>query len=471
MRSTKRAVRSFACALALVANASLAGAQQQPPRQPQPRAKQEAGEGAVKDRIMFEAQIAEPGAADALAQGVVIASQTGGGHGISLLATELSYDGRVVRGAPYSAEAVTESVQVLPDGNRITRKTTAMLYRDSEGRTRRDQTMTALGPFATAEDPPQTVFINDPVAGVNYVLNTRSRTAHKAMRYSFSVGSGGSAKVMTRDPLRTGESFVIQVPQPAASAKGVAELRMSNGGRPVKRVQPVYPAIARAAGAQGSVRVEVVISEQGEVESAQVSSGHPLLREAAVEAAKQWRFEPVQAEGRAVKSKGFVTFEFTLSGKEKEGHEVEEGARKAVVELHAAQQARESGIMRVQVPGEPGELPEFKTTKESLGKQSVEGVEAEGTRTTVTIPAGAIGNERPILITSERWYSAELQTVVKTSHSDPRFGETVYRLTNINRSEPDRSLFEVPAGFTVVEGGPTFRRTTSLPRKQQEQQF
>jgi TonB family protein len=86
---------------------------------------------------------------------------------------------------------------------------------------------------------------------------------------------------------------------------------------------------------------------------------------------------------------------------------------------------------------------------ESLGKQSIEGVEAEGTRRTVEIPAGEIGNERPIEIVFERWYSPELQVVVMTKHSDPRFGETTYRLTNINRSEPAHELFEVPADYKV----------------------
>ena len=92
---------------------------------------------------------------------------------------------------------------------------------------------------------------------------------------------------------------------------------------------------------------------------------------------------------------------------------------------------------------------------ESLGKQTIEGVEAEGTRNTTTIPAGEIGNERPIEIVFERWYSPELQTVVMTRHADPRVGETVYRLTNISRDEPPRSLFEVPADYSVKEGPTT----------------
>jgi hypothetical protein len=86
---------------------------------------------------------------------------------------------------------------------------------------------------------------------------------------------------------------------------------------------------------------------------------------------------------------------------------------------------------------------------EPLGKRTIEGVEAEGTRSVVTIPAGELGNERPIEIVSERWYSPHLRTVVMSRHSDPRMGETVYRLTNVVQAEPDRSLFEVPSDYKV----------------------
>ena len=89
--------------------------------------------------------------------------------------------------------------------------------------------------------------------------------------------------------------------------------------------------------------------------------------------------------------------------------------------------------------------------KEDLGTQTIEGVEATGTRMTFTIPAGQIGNEGPINIVDERWFSKDLRTVVMTKHSDPRSGETVYRLTNINRKEPDHSLFEVPTDYQIKE--------------------
>ncbi len=79
---------------------------------------------------------------------------------------------------------------------------------------------------------------------------------------------------------------------------------------------------------------------------------------------------------------------------------------------------------------------------------------AQGTRVTHTIPAGQIGNEKAITIVSEHWYSTDLQIMVMSKRSDPRFGETAYTLTNIQRSEPAVSLFAVPSDYTVTEGGP-----------------
>ena len=92
-----------------------------------------------------------------------------------------------------------------------------------------------------------------------------------------------------------------------------------------------------------------------------------------------------------------------------------------------------------------------KTTQEDLGQQTIEGVSATGTRTTTEIPAGAIGNEQPIKIVSEQWFSPELQVLVLTKHSDPRTGETTYRLTGVVRAEQARSLFDLPPDYTLQE--------------------
>jgi hypothetical protein len=92
-----------------------------------------------------------------------------------------------------------------------------------------------------------------------------------------------------------------------------------------------------------------------------------------------------------------------------------------------------------------------KTGGEPLGKQMIEGVNAAGTRSVSTIEAGAIGNDRPIQVTSESWYSEELQMAVMSKHSDPRTGDESFRVTNINRGEPAAYLFQPPAGYQINE--------------------
>jgi hypothetical protein len=91
--------------------------------------------------------------------------------------------------------------------------------------------------------------------------------------------------------------------------------------------------------------------------------------------------------------------------------------------------------------------PEVKT--ESLGAKTIDGIAVTGTKTTTTIPEGTIGNDKDLLITRETWYSADLKLVIQSIQTDPRFGETTYSLTNIQRSEPDPNMFQVPAGYTL----------------------
>jgi hypothetical protein len=93
---------------------------------------------------------------------------------------------------------------------------------------------------------------------------------------------------------------------------------------------------------------------------------------------------------------------------------------------------------------------------EDLGTQTMEGLSVTGVRTTRTIPAGEIGNEKPISIVTEVWTSSDLKTIVYSKRSDPRMGEQTFKLTNIVRGEPDASLFTVPADFKVMDGPHTF---------------
>jgi len=235
-----------------------------------------------------------------------------------------------VKGAPYAAEAVSEVVQTLADGNRIVRSSTTAIYRDAEGRTRREQGLAIIGPLVGAADQTKHVVITDPEKGVTYILDPTTQTARRMPLPSF----------------------------------GTAGLRVGPGGPAL----PVPPA-----------------------------SGDVLFFEAAVAA-------PAGANVRRM-----VTTQ-RLGGAQAEA-------------------------------------------SESLGTQTIEGVLAEGTRSTITIAAGQIGNEQPIEIVSERWFSPELKTLVLSKQSDPRFGDTTYRLSNIVLGNPEASLFEVPADFQIVEPG------------------
>lgn len=86
---------------------------------------------------------------------------------------------------------------------------------------------------------------------------------------------------------------------------------------------------------------------------------------------------------------------------------------------------------------------------ESLGSKTIEAIPVDGTRATSTIPTGTIGNDKDIVITRETWYSPDLQLVLLSTQDDPRFGQTTYSLTSIQRSEPDESLFQVPPGYKI----------------------
>ena len=245
---------------------------------------------------------------------------------------------KIVRGAPYSADKYTESVQVLADGNRIVHRTVSRVWRDSEGRTRTEET----GPQGA-----QSVTITDPASGETWVLDPQTRTAFRAGVFVYDAKGEGKVTITTTHP--DGAQAPAPPPPP-----------------------PPPPASAGAVGVPGGlVRVEEGVGAVG------VPGG--LLK-------------------------------------------VEEGVK-----------------------------AEGKVTREDLGQQQLEGLAAIGTRTTTVIPAGAIGNEQPIRIVSEQWYSPELQMLVATKFSDPRSGETTFRLTNVSRAEPDRSLFTVPPDYTVKE--------------------
>ncbi len=337
--------------------------------------------------------------------------QQGGDNIFQFFSQEMSFDNRLVKGAPFSAETISETIQTLPDGNRIVQRSEGHVYRDSQGRTRSERTFRVGGSNVER----QTIAIFDPVNGVNYTLDPETRTAGKMTTF-----------VRVAQPVPAADPAAANLP---ASGEAPKKIMVSGGvlqGSAIRKVQPPYPPIAKAARAAGPVQIQVVISEAGGVIEAEVVSGHPLLRDAALQAARQWQFKPVELTGKPVKVQGILTFNFTLVDKD--------GAAP---------------------PFDPArQMTKFSTNTEQLGKQMVEGVECEGTRSVTTIPAGAIGNERPIETVRESWYSPELRMMVMTKQTDPRFGESTYRVTNISRSEPDASLFEVPSEYTIKEVAP-----------------
>ena len=275
----------------------------------------------------------------------------------------------LIKGHPFSAEAVSESVQTLADGNRIVRKWTNKLYRDSQGRFRREGSGDAgsvLGAYLAGNSA---ISIIDP-AGSRYYLNTDDQTAR-----------------------------VITVPTLSARLNGQNSIVLKSGMDAAK--------IQAELKAQGVQNVTVLPAERA------VTMATPGAV-VSVSPAERLAGTAVIASGGSGIGAGSIAGFATATGTSK-----------------------------------------YDTKTESLGTQDFEGVMAEGTRTTTTIPADAIGNERPIEIVYERWYSKDLGMLVYSKHSDPRFGEQTYRLTNINRSEPDPSLFEVPPGYKIVSDAST----------------
>jgi len=217
---------------------------------------------------------------------------------------KMPLEAKTLKGAPYSAETVSDRTQVLADGNRIVQHSTGRVYRDAEGRVRREEDRASGG---------ARVSITDPVAGVSWSLDPETKIA-------FKTASLVSTAILNKVEAAKAEASKVEV-----------------------------------AGALLELRRRVGATEQ---RSADVLSARPI-----------------------------------------------------------------------------------------------EGVMAEGKRTTVTIPAGAIGNEQPLVTTTEEWTSPELQVLVFTDHKDPREGQSTYRLVNITRGDPPASLFQVPADYTIRETG------------------
>jgi len=296
-----------------------------------------------------------------------------GGQRMFFLSSDANVDGKVVTGAPFSATETTTLTQTLANGTHIVQKQEASTARDSAGRTRREQNLSSIGPWSTADNK-SLVFINDPVAKAHYALEPDGQTAVKS-----TLGSSpGNLAFVTSDGGFGGP-----------------------GGQPV--------AIARSA---LSVNADIVAG-------ARVTADAPMV--------------PPPPPGAGV-----------MIFSHRDGADA------------SSDNAPPLGLHQPS--------PDFASV-ETLPSQMIEGVKAEGKRTTTRIPAGAIGNDQDIFITSEVWFSPELQTVVLMKRNDPRVGESVMSLSNIQRNEPDPSLFQVPAGYTVRDADAMFKAKGLLDQR------
>lgn len=292
-------------------------------------------------------------------------------HARVMMKTVGAVKGMTVKGAPYAAEEVNETNQTLADGTRIHRENKTTVYRDSEGRTRRET--------------PDNITITDPVANVTYLLDPKSMTGQKLTMApgNFFMGSGSMG----------------------AAISGVSTSTFS-------------------------------IHSSGDGPATIIVNGVPMDEKAVAE---------TMAKAKASGSPQTFTFE------RREIIKAPSGGSSATSGASGT-----SGVMGAFAPPPfdvmmSSKMALRKPAGESLGKQLVEGVNAEGTRNVTTVAAGAIGNDRPIQITGESWYSDELQMVVMSKHSDPRTGDESFRLTNIRRSEPGAYLFQAPTGYQINE--------------------
>jgi hypothetical protein len=304
------------------------------------------------------AQDTEAGAQESLAKLKAVAEA---GAGRVQMKTIGAVKGMTVVGAPYSGEEVNETSQTLADGTRIHRETKTTVYRDSQGRTRREA--------------PDNITITDPAASVTYFLDPKTMTGQKLTMV------GGSYTFM-----RSG-SFGGTLAPPGPSTFTVT----SSGDGP------------------GSITLNV--------------NGVPLDDKAVAEA---------MAKAKSSGSTQTITIErreVTTAGGSGGGSGIGVGGAAG-------------GVVRIALKKAEGE---------SLGKQMMEGVNAEGTRHVSTIEVGAIGNDRPIQISTESWYSPDLQMVIMSKHSDPRTGDESFRVTNISRGEPAADLFQLPVGYQITE--------------------
>lgn len=285
------------------------------------------------------------------------------------LAGPLMRHGKLVKNAPFSAEAISERLQNLTDGNQISQRSSTMSYRDSSGRTRQE--------VRDTKGELRSITIRDG-EGTIWMLNPRDKTATK-----------------------------IAINREAIRAAAEAGREAGRAGREA----------GRAAAEAARAKVEQ-LRKEGKLVERHGPNGEEIVIK---------RIERVDGEaGKNIQENVRIQVNTAMA---------EASAANGLAFAGAFTDARWSG----------------KATTRDLGTKDIEGVKADGKIRSYEIPAGEMGNRNPIVVSDEIWYSPDLQVTMLTKHSDPRNGDTVYRLANVKREEPAAALFTVPSDYVVKD--------------------
>jgi hypothetical protein len=295
---------------------------------------------------------------------------------------------RVVKGAPYCATAVHENVQPLADGNRIVRKQQSQLCRDGEGRTRRE---------VQRDGGPKVVYLNDPVAKESWVLYPDQK---RVQRLRTHAGSAAEREAWQASMQDWGERMKEQAARWKEWGARVAERARSVDAERVR---------AHALAGEPGIVIEQELVAPPAASGASAPERRRELRVIRASELPPLPALPTPPGPMAVPMPPLPPMPLLLQGP--------------------------------MLPREGG-------TTTALAPKEIEGVKVTGERTTWTIEAGKIGNEKPIVISREVWRSSELMLTVLSRDADPRTGEQNYRLEKIRRGEPDPALMKPPADFS-----------------------
>lgn len=322
----------------------------------------------------------------------------------------------VVKGAPYCAEAVHETIQWLPDPagaapNRIVRQNVTRLCRDGEGRTRQE----------VERGGRRYVYLRDPAAREGWVLDAERKTARRLGSVSLPLGAAADA-ASWRDYAEQMREWARKASEAARAQARAAAMAAEAGGTPPALPMPPVPAPP----------------PHGPVPSASPAPAAPAAP-VPLGAATGLPVPPVPA----------VIARSERAGGSREGSEV------TVLRMERDREAPRWDLAPPPaVQWRATHLsPRGAGTTTALPARDVDGVRVHGERTTWVIEAGRVGNERPIQIVREVWTAPELLLTVSSRDFDPRTGEVVYRLRNLKRGEPDAALMRVPADYTRQERG------------------